>query len=273
MAIASLLLVSGCATFETRGEFTKGRQALLRGDVGGALGNFQRVAEADPGFRNDEGPLRESIWTYVGRANYQTGNYAEARRALEKALAQNSGDHMARLYLALTLARTPPPRAKAAGFSVQDISFALREGVEPERVAALARERGVAFDLSRDAESQLRKAGANGPLLDEIKRIRAESAEKFENHIKNAAKELSAALTGLRDDLNFFISTAISGRFWDPAGELRKEINDGLRLIAVRDPDWDKIISRGEWLGQKLEEEIDRARRDESRSRRRELPQ
>ncbi len=273
IAIASLSLVYGCATFETQGEFTKGRQALILGDVRGALGSFQRVAEADPNFRNDEGPLREGIWTYVGRANYQSGNYAEARRALEKALAQNSGDHLARLYLGLTLARTPPPAAKPAGFSMQEISFALREGVEPERVAALARERGVAFDLSRDAESQLRKAGADGRLLEEIRKIRAETTVKSENDGKQSSKELFAALNGLRKDLDFFISSAISGRFWDPAGELRKEINNGLTLLSARDPDWNKIVSSGEWLGQKFEEEIDRARRDESRSRRREFPQ
>ena len=272
IAIASLSLIYGCATLETRGEFTRGRQALLLGDAGGALGDFQRVAEADPNFRNDQGPLRETIWTYVGRANYQSGNYAEARRSLEKALAQNSGDHMARLYLGLTLARTPAPAEKPAGFSVQEISFALREGVEPERVAALARERGVAFDLSREAEGQLKKAGADGQLLEEIKKIRAETTEKYENDGKRASMELSAALTGLRKDTDFYISTGISGRFWDPAGELRKEINNSLTLLSARDPDWDKIVSRGEWLGQKLEEEIDRARRDESKSRRRETP-
>ncbi|MDH3443414.1 MAG: tetratricopeptide repeat protein [Deltaproteobacteria bacterium] len=272
LLIAVLLPLCGCATFEIQGEFTRGRQALLLGDVSGALDNFQRVAGEDPKFQSDGGPLRESIWTYIGRANYQSGKYPEARQALEKALAQNSGDHMARLYLGLALSRTPPPSAKPGGFSVQDISFALREGVEPERVAALARERGVAFDLSRDAESQLRKAGANTQLLDEIKKIRADITDKFDNQNKGAAKQLSTALTGLRNDLDAFIASTTQGRFWDPAGEIRYEINNNLTLLAARDPDWNKIVSRGEWVGQKLEEEIDRARRDESKSRQRQQP-
>jgi tetratricopeptide (TPR) repeat protein len=268
IAVASLAL-SGCAGIESLGEFTRGRQAMVRGDPDGALASFERVAGADPQFVAGGGPLSESIWTYVGRAHYQSGKYAQAKDALEKGLARHSGDHMGRLYLGLTLARLPAAPAKTTGFSVQDITFALREGIESERVAALARERGVAFDLSREAESQLRKAGADARLLDEIKKIRAETVGKNEPQTARAAKELAAALTGLRDDLDSFIATTTQGRFWDPGGELRKEIRNGLTLLSGRDQDWKKIIVNGEWLGEKLEDEIDRARRDESESLRR----
>jgi len=262
----ALLALSGCAGFESAGEFTRGRLALVRGDVNGALGNFQSIASAEPQFIARNGPLWETIWTYIGRAHYQTGKYPEAKDALEKGLAQQKGDHMGRLYLGLTLARLPVAPAKSTGFSVQDIIFALREGIESERVAALARERGVAFDLSREAEGQLKKAGADARLLDEIKKIRAETAGKNEPQTARAAKELLAALAGLRDDLDTFLANSLQGRFWDPGGELRKEIRNGIALLSARDQDWKKIIVNGEWLGQKLEEEIDRARDDESRS-------
>lgn len=266
IAVASLAL-SGCAGLESLGEFNRGRQAMGRGDPDSALAYFQQVAGAEPQFIARNGPLWESIWTYVGRARYQSGKYAEAKDALEKGLAQHNSDHMGRLYLGLTLARLPAAPAK--GFSAQDISFALREGVDPERVASLARERGIAFDLSRDAESQLRKAGADARLLDEIRKIRAETASKNENPTARAAKELAAALAGLRDELDSFIATTTQGKFWDPGGELRKEIRDGLTLLSGRDQDWKKIIVNGEWLGEKLEEEIDRARRDAADSFRR----
>jgi tetratricopeptide (TPR) repeat protein len=36
--------------------------------------------------------------TYLGRAYYETGKYAEARNALEKALTISTDDHLARLY-------------------------------------------------------------------------------------------------------------------------------------------------------------------------------
>ena len=265
----ALLALSGCAVYESAGEFTRGRLALVRGDANGAMGNFQSIANAEPQFIARNGPLWESIWTYVGRAHYQSGKYAEAKDALEKALAQHNGDHMGRLYLGLTLARLPVAPAKSTGFSVQDIIFALREGIESERVAALARERGVAFDLSREAESQLKKAGADARLLDEIKKIRAAAAGKNETQTARAAKELAAALAGLRGDLDTFIANTAQGRFWDPGGELRKETRNGIALLSTRDPDWKKIIINGEWLGQKLEEEIDRARDDEAKSFRR----
>ena len=84
-----------------------------------------------------------------------------------------------------------------------------------------------------------------------------------------AAKELTAALTGLRDDFNTFLANSPDGRFWDPASSLRTEMRNGLTLLSAREPDWSKIIVNGEWLGQKFEEEIDRARRDESESYRR----
>jgi tetratricopeptide (TPR) repeat protein len=50
--------------------------------------------------------FRESIWTYVGRAQYETKRYAEARKSLERALSLDRDDNLARLYLGLTLTRS-----------------------------------------------------------------------------------------------------------------------------------------------------------------------
>jgi tetratricopeptide (TPR) repeat protein len=258
-----LLAVCGCATYQAAGEFTRGRLSLLRGDPNTALESFQRVASADPSYVARNGPLWESIWTYIGRAHYQSGRYADAKAALEKALAYQKDDHMARLYLGLTLARLPVAPAKSTGFSVQDITFALREGIESERVAALARERGIAFDVSRETESQLAKAGADARLLDEIKKIRAERPQSREPESGDGTKELAVALAGLRDDLDTFIATVPQGRFWDPDGALRRELRNAISLVSARDRDPKKIIEAGEWLGSKLEEEIDKAREDE----------
>ena len=263
------LLIAGCAAYESSGEFSRGRQALVRGDSAGALNYFQNVASADPKFIANSGPLSESIWTYIGRVHYTSGKFAEAKEALEKGLAQHKDDHLGRLYLGLVLARLPAPAPKTAGFSVQDISFALREGVEAERVAVLARERGVAFDVTKETESQLRKAGADSRLLDEIKKIRAETAGKSQNQTARAAKELTTALTGLRNDLNYFTASSPQGKFWDPGAPIQTEIGNGIKLLSAREPEWSKIIANGEWVGQKLEEEIDRARRDEAESYRR----
>ena len=267
---ATVLAFSGCAGVESAGEFTRGRQAMLRADNETALGYFQAVAKADPKYVARGGPLRQSIWTYIGRVQYQSGKLAEARDSLEKGLALQKDDQLGRLYLGLVLARLPAVPVKSAGFSVQDISFALREGVEAERVAVLARERGITFELNKETEGQLRKAGADARLLEEIRKIRAETSRNAEPQTARAASELTTALTGLRDDLNDFTANSTQGRFWDPGAPIRTEIQNILARLAARQPDWNQIIPTGEWVGQKLETEVDRARRNEADSYHRE---
>ena len=69
-----------------------------------ALGYFQAAAKQDPNYIY-AGVLNQGVFSYLGRAQYLTGNYSQARQTLEKALAQNKTDNLARLYLGLTQAR------------------------------------------------------------------------------------------------------------------------------------------------------------------------
>ena len=267
----ALLYVAACATLELETEFSAGRRALLKGDSTTALANFQRVAAGNPAYVTNYAVFRESIWTYVGRTQYNLGKFPDAKQTLEKALSYVSDDQLAKLYLGLTQLRLPQaPSPSSKAFTLQEVLYALREGVEPQRVATLSRERGIAFDLTKEAATQLKNAGADASLMDEIKKIRAESAKKSaENQTSQGAKELQSALSGLRDSLNYTIANSTQGRFWDPAGEIRAQIKSGLSLLSAQDPDWPKILSTGEWIGQTLEEEIDRAQRDEAEDRRR----
>jgi hypothetical protein len=190
---------------------------------------------------------------------------------LERALSLIPNDSVAKLYLGLTNVRLQTTEKPTNAFTLQDISFALREGIEPKRVAALARERGVAFDLTAESERQLRKAGADNLLLDEIKKIRAEDSKRKKadaNQLGEQAKALAAALTAIRDQLDY-LNTTRSGIFWDPNKEIRAQIQTGLSLLSTPQPDWQKVLSTGEWVGQKLEEEIDIVRREESEEFRR----
>jgi hypothetical protein len=169
---------------------------------------------------------------------------------------------MARLYLGLTLLRQPAAAKAANSLTLQEVSYALREGIEPKRVATLARERGLDFELTNESENQLRKAGADELLLNEFKRIRGEIAQR-KNSPDQAAKELKTALAGLRESLDYTIAYTPQGKFWDPSGEIRTQIQNGLALLSARPPDPQKIIATGESVGQKMEEEIDLKRRDE----------
>jgi tetratricopeptide (TPR) repeat protein len=254
--------------------FLAGRQALLRGEPDNAVGYFDQLAQADPSYVVTSAPPPKSIWTYVGRAHYNSGRYAEAKVALDKALTYVKDDDVARLYRGLTILRGDSAPLVANAFSLQEISYALREGVAPRRVGTIARERGIAFDLNAETESQLKNAGADAALLDDLRKIRAERVKQnkiSDNQRSDGVKEIAAALTGLRNWLDFTIANTPQGRFWDPTGEIRAEIARGLRAATASQPDGETIITSAESVGYKLEEESDRARRDEAEDTRRRL--
>ena len=270
----ALLWLTACAALGTQSDFLAGRRALLRGEPENALSYFDRVAQSDPAFASESVSPRKSIWTYIGRAHYNSGRYDAARSAFEKALSQRNDDHVARLYFGLTLLRPSTPPAPTNSFSLQQVIFALREGVEPKRVAALAHGRGIAFDLTREIESQLLSAGADAFLVNELRSLRSESAKRAkpgESSRAQGGKEIAAALSGLLEWLNYTVAYSPQGKFWDPSQEILKQIQLTQKQVSASPPDWDTVISNAEWLGYRLEEESDRARRDESAERERQL--
>ena len=99
-------LFSGCDSFKVAGQFQSGRQAFLAKNYEKSLTFFQKVARADPNYIFESGLYRQGIWNYVGRAQYHTGKLLEARQSLERALSVYQDDHLARLYLGLTRARS-----------------------------------------------------------------------------------------------------------------------------------------------------------------------
>ena len=89
---------------QTGGAFQSGRRALLVGDDEAALGFFQSVADSNPNFVFTTGSSpRQSIWSFVGRAEYLTDRFPQARQSLERALSGDREENIARLYLGLTL--------------------------------------------------------------------------------------------------------------------------------------------------------------------------
>ena len=265
-----LLALNACAGSST--SFLAGRQALLRGEPDNAAALFEQAAQADPAFVATSAPPPKSIWTYLGRAHYNAGRYAEARVALDKALSYVKDDFTARLYRGLVLMRTQAPAPPPEGLTLQEVTYALREAVTPRRMATLARERGVAFDLNAETENQLKNAGADAALLEELKSVRAKrvkSTAANDGQLNEGANEVAAGLTGLRDWLVWTITYAPQGRYWDTTGQIRAEIARGLKSTTAKPRDFAAILSSGEWVGYKFEEESDLARRDEEIDRRR----
>ena len=86
---------------------------------------------------------------------------------------------------------------------------------------------------------------------------------------QQGVKEIQGGMKGLYDQLEY-ITQAYRysyGQYWDTRGEIRSAIQRDLAMIDGKDVDWQKLISNSEWLGRKVEEEIDLARRDEREDR------
>ena len=187
VSAAALLFVTGCTTLQTEQDAQDGRTALLTGRPDDAVKYFSRAAESNPNYKTPY-VLRESVWTYLGRAYYETGQYREARTALDKALASDENDYVARLYLGMTLVRS----------NDQD--------------------RGLA--------------------------------------------EMETALKGIHEWLENMASDSSVGNYWDPNKQIRKSIESGLagKPAAI------ELVVTAQRVGKQLEEEIDRAQRDNVQS-------
>ena len=98
------VLLSGCANYQVGGDVQAGVQALLAGNNQTALSYFQAAAQQDPNYIYS-GLLNQGVLSYLGRAQYLSKDYTQARQTLEKALRQNKTDNLARLYLGLTQVR------------------------------------------------------------------------------------------------------------------------------------------------------------------------
>jgi len=107
------VLLSACATIRGGGDVAQGRQELLKGNNQQALGLFQDAEKVDPTYVYGT-ELRAGVLSYLGRTQYLTGDYAQARQTLEKAVSQHTSDNVARLYLGLTLYRLGDQKAALA---------------------------------------------------------------------------------------------------------------------------------------------------------------
>src|SRR5258706_16405929 len=82
-------------------------------------------------------------------------------------------------------------------------------------------------------------------------------------------KEIQGGMRGISAWLEY-ISQADRfsfGQFWDTTREIRAAIQEDLAMSDSKELDWQKLIFDAEWLGKRVEEEIDLARRDERENR------
>ena len=253
-------VAAGCAT-PLATEVDLGRAALIGGNPVTAADHFRRVAEAQPQYVAELPPLREGIWTYLGRAYYDSGKISEARESLSAALKSDDTDFMARLYFALTLLRVKsPPTPADRSFVLNDVLYALRERVAPKRMAALIQERGVNFNLTNENERELRKAGADDELIEQI-RVSARNRRASESPAQQGLREAERALREIQKWQDHIRGTEY-GRFWDARKRIRAQVEASLAAIAAKKTDRPDFLAGLEWIGRAIEEEVQLARRD-----------
>jgi tetratricopeptide (TPR) repeat protein len=197
LALFSLFVfLAGCTSLQAGGEVQSGRQALLEGNNEVALGYFYSAAQRDPDYVYATGSSpKQGVWSYVGRSEYLTGRFPEAKKNLERAIASNRPEDIARLYLGLTLGR------------------------EGDRQLGL-----------KEIESGMRGIDT---FLDNISQTQRYSI----------------------------------GQYWDPDRDIRSAIQRDLAMISGKDLDWQKLTADTEWLGIRMEQESDLARRQEAEDR------
>ena len=82
-------------------------------------------------------------------------------------------------------------------------------------------------------------------------------------------REVLLGLQGLYDRLDYVVYYTSAGLYWDPTGQIRGEIQALQRDVKASQPNFEHLFDRLESLGMRVEQEIDLARRDETRERNR----
>jgi tetratricopeptide (TPR) repeat protein len=185
------VFLSSCgANSQLGNQFSSGRQALFTGNYESALSYFQMVAQQDPIYVYGSEPV-QGVWTYVGIAQYLTGNLAQAQQTLERAVSQPQRAEVARLYLGLTLARL--------------------------------------------------------------------------NEHQKGLQDIEAGMTGIHNFLDYMNQTFRYGigQFYDPRQAIRSAIEKAQAIIASGNINWPQLLSDGERIGIEIEQESDRARKQQ----------
>jgi hypothetical protein len=82
-------------------------------------------------------------------------------------------------------------------------------------------------------------------------------------------KEIESGMRGIDSFLGNISQTQrySIGQYWDPDRDIRSAIQRDLAMICGKDLDWQKLTVDTEWLGIRMEQESDLARRQEAEDR------
>lgn len=79
-------------------------------------------------------------------------------------------------------------------------------------------------------------------------------------------KEIESGMRGINNFLDYINQAQrySIGQFWDPDRDIRLAIQNNLAMMSGKDIDWQRLTADTEWLGIRMEQESDLARRQEA---------
>jgi tetratricopeptide (TPR) repeat protein len=89
---------------------------------------------------------------------------------------------------------------------------------------------------------------------------------------RGGLKEIESGMRGINSFLDYINQAQrfSIGQYWDPGRDIRSAIQSDLAMISGKELDWQRLTADTEWLGIRMEEESDLARRQEAQARSRE---
>ncbi len=175
--------IASCSALQVTQDVQQGRTALQSGQPAAAVRYLRRAAALDPNYHAPDA-LGESVLTHLGRAEYETGNFAEAQIVLAKALASNDQDHTARLYLGLMELRSGDgDRGRG------EVESGLK-GIHA-KLESLASNafRGLFWDPGRQIRSEIERAVSGKLDSAELVSAAEEIGRKLDNEVELARRD------------------------------------------------------------------------------------
>ena len=122
-------------------------------------------------------------------------------------------------------------------------------------------------DFPKPAQTLERALAANRE--EDIARLYLGLTLAREGDRQRGLKEIESGMRGINSFLDYISQTQrySIGQYWDPGRAIRSAIQSDLAMISGKDLDWQRLIADTEWLGIRMEQESDLARRQEAQAR------
>ena len=192
--------------------------------------------------------LISSLVFLAGCANLRTGGEVQYGR---QALLE--GNNEAALGYFYSAAQTDPNYVYATGSSPRQSVWSY-----------VGRSEYLTGRLPQARQTLERALSANRE--EDIARLYLGLTLAREGDRQRGLKEIESGMRGINNFLNY-ISEAQRysiGQFWDPDRDIRGAIQNNLAMISAKDLDWQRLTADTEWLGIRMEQESDLARRQEA---------